>query len=224
MNKSVIEKIKKLLALATSPNENEAKSAASKASKLLIQYNLDQQEIEAHHDYQKEVAFDEARKKCEQTYIFPILQQFFFVEVINSRNFGSTKIYFIGTETNVQVAKYIHDFLIIKFKDLFKEYKNNSENRVSRKSYYYGLMQGLRSQLENTQKDVEAERGLVLVKDPELERAVKKEFPNIRHTSRRLNIQDRKSMSAGIEHGQNIKLSKGLKGDGYNSGKFITNS
>lgn len=39
-DKSIIEKINKLLALATSSNENEATAAAEKASLLLAQYNL----------------------------------------------------------------------------------------------------------------------------------------------------------------------------------------
>ena len=37
---SIVERIKKLLALATSSNENESTAAAEKASLLLAQYNL----------------------------------------------------------------------------------------------------------------------------------------------------------------------------------------
>ncbi|MEK0195573.1 DUF2786 domain-containing protein, partial [Microcoleus anatoxicus] len=37
---NIVEKIKKLLALATSSNENESTAAAEKASLLLAQYNL----------------------------------------------------------------------------------------------------------------------------------------------------------------------------------------
>lgn len=42
----IIAKIKKLLALATSPNEEEAASAAAKAAELLARYNIDREQVD----------------------------------------------------------------------------------------------------------------------------------------------------------------------------------
>ena len=40
------DKIKKLLALATSPNENEAKSALLKAKKLMMDHKISEAEVQ----------------------------------------------------------------------------------------------------------------------------------------------------------------------------------
>src|SRR5690242_8255836 len=44
----IISKIHKLLALATSDNVNEAEIAAAKAQDLLIEYNVEQSELDEH--------------------------------------------------------------------------------------------------------------------------------------------------------------------------------
>ncbi len=44
-DKSIIEKIRKLLALSTSPNRAEAAAALNKANELLIQYNLTMDQV-----------------------------------------------------------------------------------------------------------------------------------------------------------------------------------
>ena len=48
-NQPIIEKIKKLLALANSSNEHEAALAASHAQRLLSEHNLAMADIEAAH-------------------------------------------------------------------------------------------------------------------------------------------------------------------------------
>ncbi len=50
MDKRIIEKIRKLLALAKSDNEHEAANAAAKAQELLSQYNLSMSDIPAGDD------------------------------------------------------------------------------------------------------------------------------------------------------------------------------
>lgn len=47
MKKDIIDRIQKLLALATSPNENEAAQAAAKACALLMQYNLSLEDVKS---------------------------------------------------------------------------------------------------------------------------------------------------------------------------------
>ena len=47
MDNKVVERIKKLLSLASSPNEHEAKMAAEKANELLLRFNLTASEVES---------------------------------------------------------------------------------------------------------------------------------------------------------------------------------
>lgn len=87
-HEELIKKIQKLLALATSPNENEAKLAATKAQELLTLHNLNMQQVEgAVFDYE-ELEVGERRKRApmEHRFVAAILDRFFFVEVITTRN------------------------------------------------------------------------------------------------------------------------------------------
>jgi len=54
MNKKILEKIQKLLSLATSDNEHEAKAAMDKANALLVKHNLSMQEAKENLEYEKD--------------------------------------------------------------------------------------------------------------------------------------------------------------------------
>lgn len=74
----VVEKIQKLLALANSDNENEAKLASKKAHELMIKYNLSASEVEMiNKEYINKIVSIEPYTKPHQKYIYSILMSFF---------------------------------------------------------------------------------------------------------------------------------------------------
>lgn len=220
----VIDKIQKLLALATSPNEHEAKLAADKANEILIQYNLTMQEVDRQmSEYETNDVFHSARVLQEETFVCSILKGFFFVDVIYKKRLRQgTTVCLIGEATNVQVAAYVRSFLINSFKRLWNEYrKSTGAESSSKRAYYLGLTRGLEAQLQATRSSIQADRQMVLVKDPNIEKYKRELFTNIKTVSFNPIRLDGNAMSAGAEAGKSLRISRGIEHKGDNSGKYL---
>lgn len=235
MNSDLLKKIKKLMALANSPNKHEAEVAAMKAQELMLKHNLTSQTVNAHNfDYVNE-GNDHAFSKIsdEVNAIQSILSRFFFVRVYFDKTFaGYTRagkrsyiqsLRIVGTRENVEVAQYVYSFLVNTFQRLWKEYAKENKAPVShRKSFMWGLYSGLTDKLTEQQKKVENEMGLVVVPDAKLALFMK--------TS--LNLKSRRGNSTGIRssdahaqgkaQGRNINIARGLTTDSQQSGKLLS--
>lgn len=223
----LISKIKKLLSLANSDNENEAKVAAEKAQELLVKHNLDMQEVEnKDFEYTEQLVASEPYIRWHQPFIIDILQEFFFIKVMWYNKFTGFSdrdpgrypsgvarklrkdINLLGTKANVQVAHYVFDYLTVVYQRLWLEYKHEHDlGEKSRKSYYEGLTHGLSEKLLMIRNKVQNERGLVLVKDPKLDELLKDTKP---HKNNYQPEDDPHARKAGYEHGKNIEIKKPL--------------
>jgi hypothetical protein len=221
MNK-ISEKIQKLLSLATSSNENEAKLAANKASELMVKYNLRLQDLKEKLEYNKDVLDVQVRAKIEDKFIIPILTEYFFVKIVSSKeNFGKT-YYILGEEENVKIANYVYLFLKRTFRDLWKSYKKETKSpKGYQQSYYYGLYSGLKTQLEATKVKVQEETKAVVVTDANLNKFMKSAFPRIRSKSTKVNHRDARAEYRGLSDGQNIRINKGVESKATNNNLFL---
>ena len=151
MNQSIVDKIRKLLALATSSNEHEARLAAEKANELLIRHNLKMQDLGEEGDYAKDPVLVAGRLKPQTDWIVSILQQHFFVVAASSRQYyrHQTILYLVGKKTNLEIAHYVYVFLDRTFPGLWQQWKAEQGRRAGlRKNYYHGLHNGLNYQLD----------------------------------------------------------------------------
>ena len=230
MNKEqILDKIKKLLALANSSNEHEAKAASARAQALLTKYNLTMEDAESvDHKYSQEFcSTGRQRMKPQWKYVQSLLREFFFIEIVQTRRrmrvpnedlFKPIKIeicyLMFGKPHNIEVAKYVRDFLMRAFEDSFKTYREQTGAPAkARGSYYNGLFQGLYEQLMDARTGVEQETGLVVVPDADLNDFVKDSFEKALTTSRnRTEIRDKKAAMAGYEQGKNMNIARGLGG------------
>ena len=164
----LIKKVQKLLALATSSNENEANVAAQKAQELIVKYNIDMQQLDSKDfEYQWHELTDEPYLRMHQKFICPLLNQYFFVRAVlkpypvggrtqgGNRKFR-TKVEIAGTATNVIIADYIFNYLSEVYQRLWLVYKKEKGlDEKSRQAYYHGLTLGLQTKLEETRKQSE---------------------------------------------------------------------
>ena len=228
MSDSIIKKVKKLLSLANSANENEAKLAAAKANELLIKHNLNLQSV--NNTDLTYLRFDTKTegltfKAHHRLICSKILAQYFFVNPIMNKSWQGynknrmKKILFIGTAENCEIANYIFIFLSRLYPQLWKDYRTaNNIHATHRISYYHGLSDGIAKTLEETKIRVENETGLILKEDAKLKEYVSK----ISRVSYRKT--DRISSSAledGYNDGLKVKLRKGIKEDSVNQGLFL---
>ena len=222
MSLKIVDKIKKLLSLATSDNEHEAKLATSKATQLLIKHNLALSDLPmSEKNYQNET-IAQKRAGPEDKFVGNILVKYFFVEIVKSRRNGG-QLHFLGEETNVEVALYTRDFLTHAFKSAFKVYRAKTGSPANhRQSFYYGLFKGLCEQLEVKKTESEGEYGLVLVKDNDLATFVRNEIgPTRGGGTRKVNTNSESAIANGSETGKGMNLSKGLTGGTSNEGKLL---
>lgn len=228
---AIIEKIQKLLALANSDNEHEAKNATRMANELLLKYNLDLQQISDHQN--EYVVFDAEDTgltlKSHQKMIAQILMNFFFVKVMIMKNhsgyssgeYSSYKgpraqykktFQLIGTKANCQIASYIFSFLNTAYPKAFQDYydRNASVEKSHRDSYYKGLTIGIMEVLEATKFKIEEERGLVVKSDPKLDEFVKNRSSGSygSHSHSRTNQE---AYQKGIEDGAKMQLRKPIE-------------
>lgn len=217
---NIIEKIKKLLALATSSNEHEARLAADKAQQLLVAHNLKLQDVEGTNKAYTICEQSENKTRCsvQHKYVMSLINQFFFVETVQNRVLNRHTLkrelrwMFVGEAHNVEIAIYMHDFFNKAFVRLWNNYKK--ENNVglrSRQSYMLGLHGGIYKQLSNTRKSVESEMGLVVVKDTGISKFLMDTFDNLRKDkAKKVDAGDMNAVNAGSKDGERLNIARGL--------------
>lgn len=224
---AIVEKIQKLLALATSPNEHEAQLAATKANELLIKHNLSVDQVASitnEDHYTNNEVYTNKVMAFEVRWVMMVIRKHFFVDPVykTSHRYGTKKtaaqVWFVGKKTNVQVASYIFNFLVQKYRQLWKQYQLESgAPNESKASYYQGLTNGLDSQLEKTKKKVEQETALVVVRDPNLDKQVQRFHDKTKNASGPNGGNDYDAYMDGRIEGRNIKISRGIEDRNTNS-------
>lgn len=230
--KDIIEKIKKLLALANSSNEHEAKVASARAQALLTKYNLTMSEVDKKEsEYQKSLhETDRQRVSVEWKYIQDIVRTYFFVEIVQTKKpyftgdlkvdmFGPSYKFcylLLGREHNIEIAEYMIDFFDKAFKSCFKQYRKETGAGVGTKqSYYYGLHSGIVEQLKKSRQQVEQETGLVVVEDADLGEFVQNAFKkDLVKSQSNVSVKDAEAVSAGYDKGKDLNIARGLGGSG----------
>lgn len=221
MNAKLVEKISKLLALAGSPNEHEARLAAEKANELLIRHNLSLQDVHAVGEkpgYVKEKIIRGRNFRAEDKFIWDVLVKHFFVKLAVSPGRATL----MGTSTNVEVAKYVYDFLALKYRELWHQYADTHDApATSKQPYYTGLTAGLNAQLSAKRKQVEESMALVVVPDAGLEDFLKENSGRGSHAMARNNHTDWHATASGNEAGKKLSISRGLTTTAAQSGKYL---
>lgn len=173
----LLDKIKKLFALATSPNEAEAMAAASKARELMAKYNLSMGEL-TEHEMNDLSEIVEEFAECEFEKRFPAwvgivshgLSILYRVEhyVGWSRTGHTTrtgyykatkkfKMYFVGAKEDAAAAAYVLAYILRSCNSWAKDYYQNRatdeekaqyRRRQIYKSYFVGLAYRVRERLE----------------------------------------------------------------------------
>ena len=184
VSEKIIERIKKLLSLAQSNNENEALSSLSKARELMAKYKIEMAEVKNKEEQKEEVING---KVAEFTHDGRTIWKSLIVKVV-ADNFGcycyidrDKKFVVLGKETDVSVCKGIITFAIkIVEKEgnkLANSYKRMGySTRGLKKEYGIGFARGLEKKFEeqNQQDDTNTGYQLMVVKDKEVENAYNK--------------------------------------------------
>ena len=173
------EKIRKLLALAESPNENEAKAALLRARELMAKHKLTEADcVEMAKRKVKriktEFTFTKRREPWTLDLAGVIAEHYCCTSLLNHEYGKRTYAHlFVGLENDVEVCAevfgYAMRFVYSRVKDIRRELKGfpTSYVRYECDNYGYGFADGLKNEFER-QRGEHREWALVMVKPPEV--------------------------------------------------------
>ncbi len=210
----VLERIRKLLALAGSPNQHEAEIAMRKAHELMLRHNIEAAatHIERHYEV-RHLGDPHKRGTRVESEILGLLSEFFFVKVIRVPVYlplvgKAGAVYEIaGTRANVEMASHVYAFLLATADRLWAENRHDARVRNGRDRLIYqsGVVGGFREKLLAERVDLK-ETGLVWVGDGHLDDYYRARHPRI--TTRRHHVRINGAHAAGREAGRSVVLHK----------------
>lgn len=207
----LIERVKKLLALASSSNSHESALATAKANEILLKYNL--QTLNERHDDDEEICVKKTvsakKRNGKLEAIYEILTSFFVCPVFN-RGRGQCYLEIVGSRTNVELADYVAGFLDHELERLWKlaQKENPSLKGMAKKNSF---MRALGKSYGEKTKDVQKGSGKDLIPlQKNLARQVELVFPRLGGVSSQGQFHA-DSAAAGAKHGKSLSINPGLK-------------
>jgi hypothetical protein len=212
-------RIAKLLALAESPNQHEAEAAAAAAQRLMLKHNLERTSRAAPSDYSfRHLGRPTGRVTEAERILARILSKHFFVEVIwvpvyrPLEGKRASVLEACGTESNLRIAEYVHDFLMHTADALWASHKAAQALRSNRdrRTFLAGVMAGFAEKLDGERRE-SAASGLVWKGDGDLHAYYRSRHPRVRMV-RSAGQRRNEHFAHGKAAGKGIVLRKGVEG------------
>lgn len=220
-NSAIIEKIKKLLALANSSNEHEAALAAGHAQRLLSEHNLAMADIEAAHRPDKADTVETAVSKSLPKWLRHLsagISTAFDCQAIHHPATG--KMTFIGVGADVQIAAYTFTYLDRTIRKLCGTYMKlhvgstiaNRHRELMRQSYYLGAVSTITARLREQKEQTPVTTGTLVPVKEGLIRQAMNEIGNVRTMHSRRSFVNSDAYSSGQTDGGQVGIHHGITG------------
>jgi hypothetical protein len=213
----VLERVRKLLALAGSPNQHEAEMAMRRAHELMLRHNIESAATRATVAFELRHLGDPTRRTSRvESEVVGLLARYFFVRAIRipvylARTGGHGWVFEIaGTLANVEMAVHVHGFLLATAARLWEENKGDRRVRSGRDrlSYQTGVIRGFHEKLALERLQLKG-TGLVWVGDARLDDFYRARNPRV--TRRRTSFRVTGAHQAGREAGQKIVINRPIE-------------
>lgn len=222
---TIIEKIRALLRLAKSDNPHEAALAMERAVALALKHQLDLGDINADDDLHKIIGErlpSVARLAREWVEAYNIVHGFFNVDVTVLK--GASKVLFVGTKLDIEIAEYICTFLVRSCRDCLAKWK--ADERAKRRKtkgakvanfidgYFFAIRVKLRQE-RNIQEAENSGLAIVLANGREARKAEAQNILGGKLTAITLPKarRDLSSLVSGMQAGKNTTIRPGLRGN-----------
>ena len=225
----LIGKVRKVLALSNSANENEARLALEMAVRLMQRHELAESEIELQQDDMTYVIISLARRRVcfYQRLIASLLSRYFNVRLVCSRLYDAAAdqtyrtFEVFGRRECVAVVEHCYHFLENRLAALWKEHCRSQPGpmRGEKSSYYCGVLHGFEETLKavcgaagTPKPDTTAGRrreraqALPVPADSLVEAFIGRRHPRLRSLGSRKTRVDREIFSRGMAAGREIRL------------------
>lgn len=215
-----ISKIKKLLRLSESPNENEAQVALKKARELMLQYHVSEGSLD---EQDKETIWKEVEVSKNWMHSFYTLishnnrcdcyQQTYY-KMVNGKAKKMRKIYIVGYPFDVEcvivMGQMVEDAVkhgIAKFRESVRFIDSNRSTEGVTSSYVYGFRKGLEQAF--AEQNAKEEFHLMCITPQEVKNEMDN-VPNLRRSCQTIKL--------GYSSTERSARERGTR-DGYETGK-----
>jgi hypothetical protein len=222
-------RLRKILSLAASANEHEAQVAVNKAQRIMLEYNIDIVEFDREREFgNRALGPIKGRHAAWELWLAMVLNGFFFVEVLWGWSYdalkdreGTTLIVY-GTETNLDMAEYVYDYVSALLDRLWQGYKKEAglESNRERMRYYAGVIQGFYSKLEEDRQRASAETALVWKGDSRLGQYYSYLNPNV-VTRRSGGVSASAAYVDGLSDGRLVNIHKPVSSTSAGFGGYL---
>lgn len=218
-----IDRIQKLLKRTeeNGATKSEAEAAAAEAARLLAKFNLSTAEVERAAGDMIESVIDFTNRDRVAVHVAAVVQEFYFVNAI----FRGPLIVLFGEAHNVEVARYVFQFLHREFSQLCADEVGrlvaNGSVRLMQdierqvEPYCHGLALGLAYRLhQERDRFTPGERNALVVIDADIDRAMRERFPEIKQAKEFFDEIDPRDPKyrRGIDRGRRIEIREGIAG------------
>jgi hypothetical protein len=210
----LLERLKKLLALASSDNIHESELATLKANQLLLEHNLDLSK-KGHNETEDIVyvarVLEAPRKSAKHVAIYEILKTFFVSPVFNHGR-GLFYLEVIGDKTSVELADYVAHFLNHELDLLWK--KTQKENpalkgKSSKHSFFSGVARGYVEKIEKQKSTLASGPDLIVI-NKNIHKNLRIVYPRIGHSSLSQGKHNEEAHQAGKLKGTHLSIKPGI--------------
>jgi len=225
----VVERVGKLLALAGSTNEHEARAAMAAAQRLMLKHNLETVAGAGPRRYGfRHLGPPSARISEAERILAGVLAAHFFVECIwvpvwrPLEGKRGTVLEIAGTPENLELAEHVHAFLLATAERLWQEHRRRRwmrDRERERRAYQAGVLTGFRETLER-QAAQQAREALVWVGDADLTTYHRARHPRVRSVTYSSTSRT-DHHSAGRAAGRDIVLCKPVGGPATTRGRLL---
>jgi hypothetical protein len=210
----ILERIRKLLALAGSSNQHEAETAMRRAHELMLRHNIEHAGASVSDDFEvRQLGEVRQRANGVEADVVGLIGEFFFVKAIRIRTYVAREgrhghVYEItGTRPNVEMAEHVFGFLLASADRLWRANRDDARVRDGRDrlSYQCGVIRGFRDKLLQERFALRG-TGLVWLGDPNLDSVFERRHP--RTVVKRRNVRWNEAHVAGRVAGRTVVLHK----------------
>lgn len=227
----ILRRISKLLALADSPNLHEAELAMKQAQRLMLKHNIEAAGAYAREGYGfRSVGEVKTRHNSAEKALASLLEKYFFVATIWMPAYMIERMRFgwvlelSGTPSNLDVAAWVHDFLLETSERLWRAHKRNHKisSNAHRREFVYGVMKGFEAKLAAGVAQTQ-EEGLIWRGDPQLHSYFSKRHPRIKSMHATV-PQKTDAYHSGHQAGRDIVLARPVSAQSQQNGRLLTAS
>jgi hypothetical protein len=222
----ILRRVEKLLVLAQSLHVHEAQAAMQAARDMLVKHNLDHVPAAGGDRYVvKQLGSPQARVGAHERILSAVIVNHFFVHGIWVQAFDVHRavhgqvLEVMGTQANVEVAAYVHAFLIHTSNRLYEQDREEHGSGRHRSRFLAAVMRGFQGKL-NQSTHTEHRNALTRVMDAGLRDYSEARHPSVRRTTYRTagrNDVDLRGEAAG----RNIVLNKGVDAGTGERGRLL---